>query len=157
MAIYTLNINEFSTNDYALIGIHTTLNEYKLAYLLNKYLNVTFSKSTYDLDFTHKNNKSFYSVYEYTNTELDYNWFLITNVYKSTRKTTTSTSLFNESDTISRLIPEKKKVDFFLKIEGGYNLSDIVKTIEQINKIPQIITSYNVEVESLKSKNFLIF
>jgi hypothetical protein len=77
-------------------------------------------------------------------------------VCKSTIKTA-STNLFIESDSISRLIPEKKKVDFFLKIEGGFDFDYIVKTIEIINRIPQIITSYEVEVESLKSKDFLIF
>ena len=156
MATYALNINEFSTNDYALIGIHSVLNEYKLAYLLNKYLHIRFSKANYNLDFTQKNNQSSYSVYEYTDKELDYDWFLITNVYKSTRKTK-RTSLFKESDSITRLVPEKKKVDFFLKIEGDFDFEYIVKTIEKINKIPQIITSYEVEVESLKSKDFLIF
>ncbi|WBX71426.1 IPExxxVDY family protein [Tenacibaculum retecalamus] len=156
MTSYTLNINEFATNDYALIGIHTVLDECKLAYLLNKYLHVKFRKANYDLDFTQKNHQSFYSVYEYVDITLDCDWFLITNVYKSTRKTV-STSLFNESDSITRLVPEKKKVDFFLKITGDFNFEYIVKTIEKINKIPQIITSYEVEVESLKSKDFLIF
>ena len=156
MATYALDINEFSTNDYALIGIHTVLNEYKLAYLLNKFLHVRFSKADYNLDFTQKNNESSYSIYEYTDKEYDYDWFLIANVYKSTSKTI-STSLFNESDSVMRLVPERKKVDFFLKIEGDFDFDYIVKTIEKINKVPQIITSYEVEVESLKSKDFLIF
>ncbi len=156
MTTYGLNINEFSANDYALIGIHTVLNEYKLAYLLNKYLHIKFSKASYNLDFTKKNNLASYTVYEYANTELDYDWFLIANVCKSTRKTA-STSLFTESDSINRLVPEKKKVDFFLKIEGGFDFEYVVKTIEMINQVPQIITSYEIEVESLKSKDFLIF
>jgi hypothetical protein len=156
MVTYALNINEFSTNDFALIAIHTVLSEYQLAYLLNKHLHIKFSKASYDLDFTQKKNQASYTVYEYTNTELDYDWFLIANVCKSTIKTA-STNLFIESDSISRLIPEKKKVDFFLKIEGGFDFDYIVKTIEIINRIPQIITSYEVEVESLKSKDFLIF
>ncbi|PKH50177.1 IPExxxVDY family protein [Tenacibaculum sp. Bg11-29] len=156
MVTYALNINEFSTNDFALIAIHTVLSEYQLAYLLNKHLQIKFSKASYNLDFTEKKNQASYTVYEYTNTELDYDWFLIANVCKSTLKTA-STNLFIESDSISRLIPEKKKVDFFLKIEGGFDFDYIVKTIEIINRVPQIITSYEVEVESLKSKDFLIF
>lgn len=156
MVTYALNINEFSTNDFALIAIHTVLSEYQLAYLLNKHLQIKFSKASYNLDFTEKKNQASYTVYEYTNTELDYDWFLIANVCKSTLKTA-STNLFIESDSISRLIPEKKKVDFFLKIERGFDFDYIVKTIEIINRVPQIITSYEVEVESLKSKDFLIF
>ncbi len=156
MSVYSLNIDEFSDNDYTLLGIHTVLSDYRLAYLLNLHLQVKFRRANYYLDFTKKNNQSSYTVYEYLNTELDYDWYLISNVYKSTKKTT-STGLFNESDTVMNLVPEKKKVDFFLKIEGDFDYEYIVKTIEKINQIPQIITTYKIEIESLKSKEFLIF
>ncbi|MEX6626933.1 IPExxxVDY family protein [Tenacibaculum salmonis] len=156
MVTHALNINELSINDYTLIGIHTMLNEYKLAYLLNRYLNIKFSQAAYNLDFTEKNNTSFYTVYEYTNTELGYDWFLIANVYKLNNKKV-KTSLFEENYSVRYLVPEKQKIDFFLKIESGFDIEHIVKTIEVINNIPQIITSYEVEVESLKSKDFLIF
>ncbi|WBX73519.1 IPExxxVDY family protein [Tenacibaculum pacificus] len=156
MVTHALNINELSINDYTLIGIHTMLNEYKLAYLLNRDLNIKFSQAAYNLDFTEKNNTSFYTVYEYTNTELGYDWFLIANVYKLNNKTV-KTSLFEQNYSVRYLVPEKQKIDFFLKIESGFDIEHIVKTIEVINNIPQIITSYEVEVESLKSKDFLIF
>ncbi|WP_428741513.1 IPExxxVDY family protein [Tenacibaculum sp.] len=156
MPVYELNIDEFSNDDYTLIGIHTILNEYKLAYLLNQYLQVKFNRTNYDLDFVQRNNKSSFAVYEYRNMKLCQKWFLISNVYKSIRKEV-SISLFEQSDSISHLIPEKKKVDFFLKLEGGFDYESIVKTIEKINQIPQIITSYQIEVNTLKSKDFLIF
>ena len=156
MPIYELNIDEFSSDDYTLIGIYTILSEYKLAYLLNQYLQVKFNRTNYDLDFVQRNNKSSFAVYEYRNMKLCQKWFLISNVYKSTRKEV-SISLFEQSDSISHLIPEKKKVDFFLKLEGGFDYESIVKTVEKINQIPQIITSYQIEVNTLKSKDFLIF
>ncbi|CAM1359062.1 conserved hypothetical protein [Tenacibaculum sediminilitoris] len=156
MPIYEVNINEFSTDDYTLIGIHTALNEYKLAYLLNKHLQVKFNRASYDLDFIQKGSQSSYTVYEYTNVKLCQGWFLIANVYKSTLEVE-SISLFKESESISHLIPEKRKVDFFLKLEGDFDYESIVKKIETINQIPQIITSYKIEVNSLKSKDFLIF
>jgi len=156
MPIYEVNINDFSNDDYTLIGIHTTLNDYRLAYLLNKHLQVNFRRANYDLDFFQKNVESSYIVYEYTNTKLDQDWFLISNVFKYTLETE-SISLFGQSDSTSFLIPEKKKVDFFLKIEGEFDYDFIVKLIEKTNQIPQIITSYEIEVNSLKSKDFLIF
>ncbi|MEE4000166.1 IPExxxVDY family protein [Tenacibaculum sp. FZY0031] len=156
MPIYEVNINEFSNDNYILIGIHTTLNEYKLAYLLNQYLQIKFNRAGYDLDFVKKGNLSSYTVYEYTNVKLCQDWFLIANAYKSTLEAE-SISLFNQSDSITRLIPEKKKVDFFLKLEGDFDYDSIVKIIEVIKQIPQIITSYQIEVNSLKSKDFLIF
>ena len=156
MPIYEVNINEFSNDDYTLIGIHTTLGEYKLAYLLNQYLQIKFNRANYDLDFVKKGSQSSYTVYEYTNAKLCQDWFLIANVYKSILESE-SISLFNQSDSITRLIPEKKKVDFFLKLEGDFDYDSILKIIEVIKQIPQIITSYQIEVNSLKSKDFLIF
>ena len=156
MPIYEVNINDFSNDDYTLIGVHTTLNDYRLAYLLNKHLQVNFRRANYDLDFFQKNIESSYVVYEYTNTKLDQDWFLISNVFKYTLEAE-SISLFGQSDSTSYLIPEKKKFDFFLKIEGELDYDFIVKLIVNINQIPQIITSYEIEVNSLKSKDFLIF
>ncbi|MDB0610642.1 hypothetical protein PL371_01875 [Tenacibaculum maritimum] len=44
-----------------------------------------------------------------------------------------------------------------MKLEGGFDYEFIVKTIGYINKIKQVVTSYQIEVGSLKSKEFLIF
>lgn len=155
MVTHALNINELPTNDYTLIGIHTTLSEYKLAYLLNKYLDIKFSKATDDLDFTQNNSISFYALYEYKSTELEHNWFLIANTNKPDSKIETNISNINNS--LTYLIPEKKKIDYFLKIENSFDTDAVFEKIQIINKIPQIIISYQVELESLKSKDFLIF
>ncbi|WGH74461.1 IPExxxVDY family protein [Tenacibaculum tangerinum] len=156
MPIYEVNINEFSNDDYKLIGIHTTLYEYKLAYLLNKHLHIRFSRENNDLDFVQKSRKSSYSVYKYTDTKLCRDWFLISNTFKSTLEVE-SIGLFNQSESIRYLIPEKKKVDFLLKLEGDFDYKSTLEAIELINKIPQIITSYKIELNTLKSKDFLIF
>ena len=55
------------------------------------------------------------------------------------------------------LIPEKKKVDYFIKIVGEPNQELIYKTVNKINKINQVVTSYTVEKHTLKSKQYLIF
>jgi hypothetical protein len=59
--------------------------------------------------------------------------------------------------TTSYLIPEKKNIDFFLKIEGGDHENYIQKTINNLKKINQIITSYSIELNTLKTKDHLIF
>lgn len=156
MQVYSLDIEDFSSHDYHLIGIHTPLEDYKLAYLLNQHLEIKFTRANYDLDFENKNNNASFTIYEYTNKKLDHDWFLISNIYRQTFKTNT-TSLFNESDTISYLIPEKKKVDFFIKLEGDFDYEHIVRSVEKINQIKQVLTSYTIEAELLKSKEFLIF
>ena len=61
MQLYSLEIDDFSSYDYHLIGIHSTLEDYRLAFLLNKHLGVNFKRASYDLDFENKNNNSFTS------------------------------------------------------------------------------------------------
>ena len=156
MQIHSLEIDDFSSNDYTLIGIHTTLEDNKLAYVLNKQLSIKFKHAQFSLDFQNKNNNATFPVYEYSNVKLDHNWFLISNTNKQIA-TPLQAGFFKESDTITYLISEKKKVDFFIKLEGNFDYDFVVKSLEKINQIKQIITSYTIEVDTLKSKEFLIF
>lgn len=143
---------------YSLIGIHTSVEGYHLAYLLNKNLNTSFSKSLQHLDF--KNNNATYSIYEFVDESKQQETFLISNKFIGNHTQITDANLFSDSisySTTSYLIPEKKKVDFFLKIEGDTLPSEIKKILNKLNNIHQIITSYNINPSDLKSKDFLIF
>ena len=44
MQIHSLSHDSYFEDEYSLIGIHTTLEDYKLAYLLNKNLSTNFYK-----------------------------------------------------------------------------------------------------------------
>ncbi|MFD0993822.1 IPExxxVDY family protein [Tenacibaculum geojense] len=156
MPVYSLEIDDFSDNDYALIGIHTTLEDYKLAFFLNQHLKTNFKRASYNLDFENKNYNSSFAVYENKNASQHFDWYLISNVFKTKIQSNTA-GLFPESDTKVYLIPEKKRVDFFIKIDGEFDYEYIVKTVEAINKLPQVITSYSIETNTLKSKESLIF
>lgn len=152
MQVHSIEITDFSDDNYTLIGVHTSLEDYQLAYLLNKNLHSKFIRADYNLDFKSKKSSSFYSIFEYNCDNQD--WFLISNIYKTKSK---SVGLFSESETKTFLIPEKKNIDYFLKIEGDFDEESIVSSVEKINQIPQIITSYTIEPKTLKSKEFLIF
>ena len=58
---------------------------------------------------------------------------------------------------ISHLLPEFKKVDFFLKIESDIEKFPLRKTIAQLNEINEVISAYVVENQNIKSHNNLIF
>lgn len=156
MQIHALGLNDFCDEEYSLIGIHTALEDYKLAYLLNKNLSTHFAKSTKDLEFENNKNKASFSIYNFTNKEYDFEWFLIANSFKRENQTA-SNELLLTTETKTYLIPEKKKVDFFIKISGEVNFNFVVKTVNKINNIEQIITSYSIDKNTLKSKDFLIF
>lgn len=156
MQIHSLDFSAFDEDNYHLIGIHTTLEDYKLAYLLNKEIRTNFSKSNFNLDFSKDRNNVSYSLFNYTNQEYDFDWFLISNGYKEERVSSSSEFLFN-SETKSYLIPEKKNIDYFIKIVGESDTFFLNKTISNIKQIPNIITSYLIDHQTLKSKDFLIF
>ncbi len=153
MQVYSLDIDDFNEDNYTLIGIHTALEDFKLAYLLNKNLDIHFSRASYSLDF--ESNASF-SVYNYSNEAYDSDWFLISNSFTEERTNALDTIAL-ATETKTYLIPEKKKVDYFIKIVGEPTQETIYKTVQQIKQIPQVVTSYTVEIDSLKSKQFLIF
>ena len=48
-------------------------------------------------------------------------------------------------------------LDYFLKIVGDYKPEYIQQTIDRIKSIQQVVTSYSIDVNKLKSKEFLIF
>ena len=153
MQVYSLDIDDFNEDNYTLIGIHTALEDFKLAYLLNKNLDTHFSKANYSLDF--ESNASF-SVYNDINEEYGFELYLISNRYTEER-TNASDTIVLATETKTYLIPEKKKVDYFIKIVGEPTQETIYKTVNQIKQINQVVTSYTVELDSLKSKQFLIF
>ena len=156
MQVYALEMNDFCEEEYSLIGIHSTLEDYKLAYLINKKLNTRFFKAKEDLQFTREKKKASFSIYNYENTKYDFDWFLIANSYRRENQTV-SNELLLTSETKTYLIPEKKKVDFFLKICGESEYDFVMKTINSIKSIENIITEYLIDKNTLKSKDFLIF
>ena len=156
MQVYALEMDDFCEEEYSLIGIHSTLEDYKLAYLLNKTLNTKFYKAKEDLEFIREKKKASFSIYNYENIKYDYDWFLIANSYRRENQTV-SNELLLTSETKTYLIPEKKKVDFFLKICGESEYEFVMKTIQKIKNIDNVITAYSIDKNTLKSKDFLIF
>ncbi|WP_298365164.1 IPExxxVDY family protein [uncultured Lutibacter sp.] len=142
-------------DDYLLIGIHSTEDDYRLAYLINKNLNSQFKRYNESLDF--KDSDAEFPLFEWKDEKTFMNYYLINNKFLNVINEQYADGLFGGNySTTSYLIPEKKKVDFLLKIEGC-NEYFLMNIIEKLNNIDQIITSYQIETNSLKSKNNLIF
>jgi hypothetical protein len=142
-------------DDFSLIGIHSTEEDYRLAYLLNKHLNTKLTRFKHNLDF--KDSPSEYALFEYNDCKSLNNYYLINN--KCSIKVTSNTDgLFggNYSKT-TYLIPEKKEIDFFYKIDGCSNPVFLKNLVAELKKINQIITCYLIDSTNLKSKNHLIF
>lgn len=64
MAVHKLILDDiFEDVSCTLIAIHCAIEDYRLAYLLNKYLNITLSRKPKDLDFNKGITK--YALFEY--------------------------------------------------------------------------------------------
>ena len=160
MAIHKLHIDEFDEVDYELIAIHTSLEDYRLAYFLNQELPILLSKSKNEIQINIKEGETHFSRYIFEDAEKEIYWNLIQNKNEVTiQKKDNGQNLFaNTSLEVSTkvyLLPELKKVDYFLKIENATLAID--KIITQINAIDRVSTVYIVDRHQIKSKNNLIF
>ena len=143
-------------HDYTLIGIHSMLEDYHMAYYLNSQLNLYLSRYKDDLDFKSRNCS--FSLYTFDDEVTFTNWSLISNKYASVSDLTQDQrNLFGEETRISYLIPEKKRVDYFVKVFGLESDQILNKTLQKINRIHKVITSYSIDVMELKSRDNLIF
>ncbi|WP_339888767.1 IPExxxVDY family protein [uncultured Flavobacterium sp.] len=155
MAVFKLQLEDFSTTEYELIAIHTTIEVTKLAFLLNKNLNTNFH--FFDtVDKTEKNEKGSFDRFLFFDSENETSWNLIEN--KSIIKVENiSVSLFKDYEQYMFMIPEYKKVDFILKIDTEDNFLNTDKIIQTISKIDSISMSYAIDKNKIKTKSNLIF
>lgn len=155
-------IDDFVTIDYGLVAIHSSLEDHRLAYFINRELSILLEKSNHDIGVTINEGESCFSRFIFEDPNDDSMWNLIQNKAKVvSMQSNTSTSLFEDTDmpltTSVFLMPELKKVDYVLKIENipaDIELEDIV---EKLLTIKQVATAYIIDHTKLKSKNNLIF
>ena len=162
MAVLKLNLEEFDAIDYDLIAIHSTLEDYHLAYFLNKKLPILLSLSKQQIEVKTKEGQVFFSKFDYTDTVNEAQISLIQNKNQcSIKRKNNSLNLFLNKELEIEMnvffIPELNKVDFFLKIEHGYEDLYTEIFVKKIKEINNISTVYKINPEKIKSKNNLIF
>ena len=162
MAILKLHLDEFDEIDYDLIAIHSVLEDYRLAYLINQNLPIVLSKSKEDIGITINEGEALFVKFIYEDFKNDIQWSLMPNKNEIViKKKSTGQNLFLNTDveiaTKVYLLPELKNVDYFLKIKNNKGIFDLEQIIKKINTINRIATVYAVIPEKIKSKNNLIF
>jgi len=80
MALHKLLVDDFYDTSFALLAIHCRLEDYRLAYLLNKQLGLNLKRKPQDLDY--KYFAASYSIYEWDDITLDTTWNLVSNICK---------------------------------------------------------------------------
>jgi len=160
MAVHKLILDDvFDESVFTLIAIHCTIEDYRLAYLLNKFLGINLVRKNLDLDFNQ--GKTGYSIYKWEDKKQLLTWNLVSNICKTNDyKQTNSGSLFETTQSITKtfnLLPELKNVNYLLKIDDEFNTPKEKYIINTILSIPQIATAYTIDTSQLKSKDNLIF
>jgi hypothetical protein len=162
MAVHKLHLDEFDKIDYQLIAIHTSLEDYLLAFLINQKLPVILKKNNCDIHISNKEGETQFTRFIFEDKETAVSWNLIQNkndILLSEQRV--NQGLFAENNskfsTKTYFIPEFKKVDYFLKIENGEDYINVANITNELKKINRISTLYTVDVEKIKSKNNLIF
>lgn len=159
MTKISLDWDLLEEDEFKLIGLVSVLEDYRLAYFLNKNLGWSLVKSKFDLDFRNRAGQGNYPVFEFDQDSIGLEIKLINNKYSGviSKSETEVYGLFDQIEHTTYLIPEKKNIDYLIKLSGEINDHTLEKIIETIKNIPQVQTSYNLEVKDIKSKEFLIF
>lgn len=153
---------ELEDVDYQLIAIHTLLEDYRLAYLINKQLPINLKKCEKELHVRVKQGETHFARFRYEDENNFAIWDLIENKNSiTTQQNDAVTDLFSETSNqfsaSTYLLPEYKNVNFFLKIESDNQQSAIDEFVSKINSIDKITMVYTVDKDKIKSKNNLIF
>ena len=162
MAIQCFDIDTIFEDHYDLIAIHSSLPSYRLAYLLNRDLQLRLRREKEDIAVQYKDCEALYPIYYYNDTNLYYTFNLIGNYYNhrlDQPQKGISTLFGNDQKMVLKKVfmPELKKAEYLLKITSESSNLAISELVKKIMEITQIITAYQVDCSKLKFKNYLIF
>jgi hypothetical protein len=162
MGTHKLVLDDDFAEDFSLIAIHCSEEAYKVAYLLNQFACLKLQRNKVDLAYSSNGLEITFPLFGFEDIAGYTDYSLVANKCKSAvAKTKSSEGLFGNTlgneTVITYLIPELKKVDYFLKIQSDFDKAGTKMLITVINDIKQIISAYEVGTETLKSKHNLIF
>ncbi len=126
---------------FGLIGISSHENDYKLSWALNAGLKINLAKAGNLILVEPKSQvEQEFSHYTCDQSSWSCHFHLIS----------------NRSDK-GHLIPELKKIDYFLKITGEFTTEDITSILAKIKDSVGVLAIFNLEVAGLKSRDRLVF
>lgn len=162
MVNHKLILDDDLGEDFSLIAVHCSEEAYKMAYLLNKHVHLRLQRRRRDLDFSTEGLEVTFPLFDFEDENQYTTYHLVANKCKTVAAhTVASGGLFgdeiHEEVVTKYLLPEFKKVDFFLKVSSEYDTTPIRKLLMQLNEIDQVISAFIVEVSEVKLRENLIF
>lgn len=127
--------------DFVLIAITTSLRDYRICHYINKYLNFDFTKTAdLEVDIIQGGAPVYFSLYKYHWESSETDFYFIAN---------------KGSD--GYLVPEMRKVDYFMMIKNYIADDELDKMITDLNKIQEIVAAVKIDPKKIKSRENLLF
>ncbi|CAN5189115.1 hypothetical protein BH09BAC6_BH09BAC6_22830 [soil metagenome] len=127
--------------DFVLIAVTTSLKDYRICYLINKFLNFNFTKiSDLPLDILPNAEQVLFSRYHHFWETTETDFYFIAN-----------------KGSEGYLIPEMKKADYFLLIRNYIDENDLEGIISALNKISEVVAAVKIDPKKIKSRENLLF
>ena len=125
---------------FLLIGISSHENDYHLCWAINQQMKLEMQKTDDMVSYNPKleENQSF-SMFRSEDEETLVTYYLLSNRCDN-----------------GFLIEELRNIDFFLQVHGEVTKTFVDQILKNLNEIKVIITSFQIEPESLKSKDRLL-
>jgi len=127
--------------DFVLIALTTSLKDYRICYLINKFLNFNFIKiPDLQVDIHPGESPVLFSRYHYNGEPAKTNFYFIAN-----------------KGSEGYLIPEMKKADYFLLVKNYIDENEVDNLISSLNKVPEIVAAVKIDPKKIKSRENLLF
>lgn len=150
----SLTLEEIFNDNFELIAIYSDEEDYRLAFLLNQYLELRLQKT--DPIITTHNNE--FTVFEYDDRHHYRLWQLIFNHHIRNRKVNRTHDLFSDSiitfDKTTFFIKKLKKARFLLKLEAEQSEAYYRNIVNKISNIPQVYACDIISLDRINDKEF---
>ena len=127
--------------DFLLFGISCHVKDYRMCWALNKKLGISLKKEeNLLLPVQHSEEVNEYPFYSYSDEAFRIKYIVAGN-----------------RGTKGLLVKEQKQVDFFLLIEGHYEIVNTYDLLKKLKEIDVILAAFELNPNHLKSKQNLLF
>lgn len=162
MGVIKYKLDDFDTDDYKLIAIHSSRKEdYKVVYFINSILDISLIREEKNIVITTDEGFAEFSHFEYEDLDHHVQWKVVANKAFIKPDTDIDSPLFyGRNHAITKqgyLVPELKNIDYLIRIEDTDDYFDIGTVIEKLNSIKLFSTAYEVRLETIKNRKNLIF
>lgn len=158
MGVYELDVS-MDEDEFILIGLHCSLEPYRLAYFINKHLGYFLRREILDADIIFKSGRGCFPIYHCQITDYAVHIYLATNKTWVKETDVASTGLFAKQQSFTKqyFLDDCKNVDYLLKLECGRDFIKIKKLLADLNEIPHIASAYELDRNKITNIDHLIF